>query len=693
MWTIRCSHLLLHLLLSFTCTRAESELILKGVTLNIKPANTVERGSELTLTCVANIIHSGSISPLHFSFFKDFNKHNTVYILQTTSDQVKYTISDARASHTGTYQCDVMVNNQYKESSTEKITVKGVQTPRLSVDKFDVNEGDIVRIICSAKEESGLLHFIIKDDLNEIYQEETTSGEVQKNHSLRSVGMAKISCSYLIKVGSTTISSNDSNVVSVVVKDLDIMPTITVLPSTQVIEGDPVHITCGVKGTSHNSTSLMLSKGSYILQRGKTPEFIAAVLANNSGTYECSVLLKNVDKTVKANLTVKELFSTPVLTITPTEVFERQQFNVTCTSSEFASERIGRHDVKYSIYRNNQRLNSSDGAYRTTAHTKTNGNYTCTAQVNDTIKWSNSKFFKAKVLVSKPTITVLGEVVLGRSFQIECYSDTGSFPITYSLNRNHRTLNYIEVSTAFQKAIFNASIMSENEIHEFRCEAQNNGINPALTSNALLAPVTVPVGKPTLMTIPKGDAIIENEYVEFLCFVTEGTPPISFKWYQGEDRRPVHTITVMKNHSTYNVPVVKSVHSGRYYCEAINGAGIEEASKDIMVTVRIARWKQGLISGVCLLCVTGLVIAFVIRYRANRVKVASSNGAGIWTVRPPVLDISEVVDVDEPEEPNVEYTEVLHPQTTDPARVPLRQGTDTVYSEVQRPTSGSSEEY
>lgn len=33
-----------------------------------------------------------------------------------------------------------------------------------------------------------------------------------------------------------------------------------------------------------------------------------------------------------------------------------------------------------------------------------------------------------------------------------------------------------------------------------------------------------------------------------------------------------------------------------------------------------------------------------------------------------LTDISEVVDVDEPEEPNVEYTEVLHPQATDPTR-------------------------
>lgn len=91
-----------------------------------------------------------------------------------------------------------------------------------------------------------------------------------------------------------------------------------------------------------------------------------------------------------------ELFSKPVLTITPPEVFEREQFTVTCSSSEFASERIERRDVTFFIYRYKQKLHSHNGTYITTASTETNGNYTCTAQVNDTIKWSRSVFLTAK---------------------------------------------------------------------------------------------------------------------------------------------------------------------------------------------------------------------------------------------------------------------------------------------------------
>ncbi|GAA6069608.1 platelet endothelial cell adhesion molecule isoform X1, partial [Tachysurus ichikawai] len=56
------------------------------------------------------------------------------------------------------------------------------------------------------------------------------------------------------------------------------------------------------------------------------------------------------------------------------------------------------------------------------------------------------------------------------------------------------------------------------------------------------------------------------------------------------------------------------------------------------------------------------------RERQTELKVTSSNGAGIWSERPPVLDSSGVMDVEEPEEPNVEYTEVLHLQMADPVR-------------------------
>lgn len=49
----------------------------------------------------------------------------------------------------------------------------------------------------------------------------------------------------------------------------------------------------------------------------------------------------------------------------------------------------------------------------------------------------------------------------------------------------------------------------------------------------------------------------------------------------------------------------------------------------------MARWKKGLIIGVCLLCVAGFVIAFLIRYRAKR---------GSESYSPPSVSVAPMPD-------------------------------------------------
>lgn len=89
--------------------------------------------------------------------------------------------------------------------------------------------------------------------------------------------------------------------------ELDFMPTIKVLPSTEVIEGDSMHITCGVTGKNYSSPLLSLSKGSRLFPspERKNPEYKAVVMAADSGGYECSARVNSVEKNVYANLTVK----------------------------------------------------------------------------------------------------------------------------------------------------------------------------------------------------------------------------------------------------------------------------------------------------------------------------------------------------------------------------------------------------
>ncbi|XP_017548541.2 platelet endothelial cell adhesion molecule isoform X1 [Pygocentrus nattereri] len=678
--------LLLFLLFLFTCTEAQSEFIIKSVKLFVHPAKEVERGTNLTLTCNAQVSHTGGRLPQYtYNFYKNFERKALHIQKMDAVEQVNFSIPNARAFDSGIYRCELVIEQQNLKSQTESVKVKGLQVPELIVDKQRVSEGESVSATCRAEEEKGSLQFSFKDGTNEVHRESSEIGHVQTILTFHSARIARLSCLYLIN----QLESNISNVVTVEVQELDIRPTITFQPSTEVIEGDTVQIFCRVDSKFQNSTfSLKLIKGKDLLKPDmKNSNYSKVVQATDTGEYECRATINSVTKTDAQNLTVKELFSKPILTITPVGVFEGQPFTVTCKSSDFASERISRDQVKYSILMNGQSvtLGAFNGEYNATASTQTNGNYTCNAQANNILKWSQLQIFKAKMLVSKPIIEVVDKVVLDRPFKIHCRSEYGSFPINYTLIRNQKPLNQILSWHENDHASFSAVISTKEEIQDYKCIAQNSQNSPPLMSDALSAPVIVPVKKVSLVVLPGPDQVIEGTDVYLICNAGIGTPPISFKWYRLGNNSALMSNTVQVNNSAHKLPKVSSKDSGTYYCEAYNN-GIEHSQSDkVTFTVRMAHWKIGIIATVCLLLLA-LSVVVLLKYRSKRVGVVRS----VWSQRPP--DTGDSGDVVDMEEPNVEYTEVLHPQA-DPTRIPLKKGTDTVYSELQTAPQGEVHDY
>ncbi|KAK2919465.1 hypothetical protein Q8A73_003836 [Channa argus] len=76
--------------------------------------------------------------------------------------------------------------------------------------------------------------------------------------------------------------------------------------------------------------------------------------------------------------------------------------------------------------------------------------------------------------------------------------------------------------------------------------------------------------------------------------------------------------------------------------------------------------------------------------RSLATRVGRAVVVSVWSERPPEAATDEVSSVLS-SEPDVEYTEVVHPQPVDPARVPLRKGTDTVYSELNNSPHGAAD--
>ncbi|XP_050968140.1 platelet endothelial cell adhesion molecule [Labeo rohita] len=698
------------LLFLFTSEEAYAESIIKSVQLVIHPRSEVERGTNVSLKCQAEVSHTlGSHPNYKYNFYKDYLLLNTT---QTNSTDSFYSIPDARVAHSGKYKCAVVTEKRTKDSSVKDLTVKGLQTPVLRVDKLKLREGDVVTAVCTAEGEIGSLTFFFSDESGELYRMTTESQRVE--HKLAFTEQTvNMFCYYSIYVGSTIKRSNNSNVIGLHIEELKIKPNIKVNPSKYVIEGDRITFSCSVD-ISNSTTRIILVHGRTTLSSNMAQEeYSMSVKADDSGEYECISHLGEVDKSSTINITVKELFSMPVLSIHPAEVFEGERFNITCQIHSFASERIQRGDISYSILRDKTPVINSGIAGKAS-----NGEYICIAKAKGIVKESRKVLIKAKVPVSKPEITVDGPVIVNKTFWILCNSENGSLPIIFSLKKNNTILNRAEVSSINKTARFSAMISTPSDISSYMCEAENNGQVSIKMSGRLDVTVIVPVEKPLLTVIPVPGNIEEGSVLTLICSIPRGSPPISFWFYGGSGKGWLRAIS----HPEMKDRMMKLLKRSRPMTVCFMHSARTVALRSLLLQVSLAMWKKALIAVFCMLLVALLVLFIVMRYKAKRgkremaaelsVKPASpksddsltlsltndthysdhtvvvKNKESVWSERPP--DVADQDSLGSTSEGDIEYTEVVHPQPVDPTRIPLRKGTDTVYSELQT-SQGASE--
>ncbi|XP_045074504.1 platelet endothelial cell adhesion molecule [Coregonus clupeaformis] len=721
--------LLLTFILLSTCQVAESQALftIRRVTLTLEPSKTVSRGTNVTVRCQALVSSSGFLNR-EYTIYKD----NTVVYTKntTTTEDLLYSLRMARVANTGKYKCKVNIQGKELSSNSEKLTVTGLQTPVLSIDKRVFSEGEEVTVWCTAPEESGAIVFYFYEDSKDLHEQMVNTNHVETRLRFNNAGDRKLHCDYRVILLPDSVRSNASNNVAVTVNELFITPVISVRPhGSKIIEGDNLDISCSVSGNLQNSSGLKvyLSKGLNLLSTGQSKaNHSMRALAEHSGEFECSLEMGNVVKRATKNVTITELFSQPVLTIYPTEVFEREKLTLTCKSANYSSDRISAQDVKYTIYIDNYNLTpgSFNGIYVVPVGLRNlSGNYSCKADAKLISKYSAKLPVQAKVLVSKPDITANGRVIVGKPFQVRCHSDRGSLPIKYTLWKKYSEVNSTTVQQPHHQAVFPITIQHYSDIQDYKCEAQNNPKVDALVSNRLNTTVIVPLSNPGLTVLPDLSEVAEGDEMYLICGV-EGSPPVTFKWYRRGNVQPLFTTTSTQSSASHQIKGVGNEHSGNYYCEAINYANMVQ-SQLVTVDVKMAMWKKGLIVACCLLVVAVLVLGCVLRYNSKRgkrenaaelsVKPSSPKSDDSLTVslthstmevyNPPKVGVDAAVSVwsERPvdpgsdvessaasnNEPDVEYTEVVHRQPVDPARVPLRKGTETVYSEVQNSPTGA----
>lgn len=86
--------------------------------------------------------------------------------------------------------------------------------------------------------------------------------------------------------------------------ELEITPSIRILPNAVVVEGDRVHIICNVSDYSQSGLEVFLTKDTVLHKDHRTFSHSFVVTANDSGEYVCKTEKGNVQKISKAQLQV-----------------------------------------------------------------------------------------------------------------------------------------------------------------------------------------------------------------------------------------------------------------------------------------------------------------------------------------------------------------------------------------------------
>uniref|UniRef100_A0A673WX75 Platelet endothelial cell adhesion molecule n=1 Tax=Salmo trutta TaxID=8032 RepID=A0A673WX75_SALTR len=663
-------------------------------------------GTPPAYCCLCVSVSHDQSQPLTHSF--NFLRDDVlVYSKNTTEPAILHQLTPARAANSGTYKCQVIVQDKSKGSSTHRLTVTGLQTPVLQVTSQILFEGDEVAATCSAPDESGSLLFHFYQDQEKIKQVRASGNSVETRLELKHAGDKHLRCYFEITMLPDAGRSNNSNTVKVMVEELFTTPVMNILPGKEVIEGDIVKFVCRVVNPPPNVV-VFLTKDKRVLKTAYISlSHTLRVLAEDSGEYVCKADRGNVQKEAYESIKVKELFSKPVLVMKPREVFETERFTLNCDTDRYSHERINIGDVKYSLYRN-QVLLTSGGNYSATAHPSLNGNYSCQAQAQgrgqtkNIFKNSTQIVLKAKVPVSVPLLSVVGgRLILGKPFQLQCQSDNGSLPITYTLLSPHRQAEFRVVRSPWDLALFNiTSIHRSTDIHSVSCKAENNPSQPHMESSGehLRRTATIIVSRPVLTVTPNMGDVAEGEDLTLTCTVQRGIA------------LPLLSKTTNDMRLSHSVQGVSREHGGGYYCVTNNPSDDSQRSAMVTVGVKLAGWKKGLIAAFCILLTVSLIIIILVKkcllpFRRERtvelsVKPASTKtdetlrlthgkvneaanvtpgvmGRSVWSDHISGSESDDQTSEETTEVPEPQYTEV-HPQEVDPTRAPVKKGTYTV---------------
>uniref|UniRef100_A0A670YGF6 Ig-like domain-containing protein n=1 Tax=Pseudonaja textilis TaxID=8673 RepID=A0A670YGF6_PSETE len=506
------------LLILLFCSKAKSQdnvFTINKVSLQAFPQNEIHKGVPLILNCSVDISKNEHFRLNYtFSFFKD---GELLFTNTVEQDSAQYTISRARFSSSGQYECSLSVEEKKKFSDPLIIKVEGIMKPELSVLKTEVMEGENVLLRCELPEEKPPLFFTFyktKQSANGVVHDRKRISKVENFVELEfpidaGDSILNFECAVQMNLVTGSQASGRSNRTIVTVSEPFSVPKITIDPPQNITEGDKICITCSTVLLRQDQTEIILQKNKTILNSTKGREtltYCKIVKLEDNGNYICTVEHGSVSKTSKEELVVTELFSKPMLVVNKTKWDENSIVQIQCQVN-------GPMPISLSLIKDNKILINSN-IYTAQLRVSDSGIYMCRAEINNISKESDPVFLHIYAPVSLPVLSQpFSQVgVLDKFFVLQCYSKFGTLPITYSLYRGNIYIRKI-VTEQNVPANFTVKATSIQESGQYRCHANNghslsqqsNRINVTIIGNYLVCFFFLKIGKNCCLS--------ESEYI------------------------------------------------------------------------------------------------------------------------------------------------------------------------------------
>ncbi|XP_059525954.1 platelet endothelial cell adhesion molecule isoform X6 [Myotis daubentonii] len=669
------------LLLCSSLEGQENSFTINSVQMVILPDREVQNGENLTLQCTVDISTTSHVRPQHqLLFYKNDEQFYNVSSMKSTES---YFIPQARVYHAGIYKCTVILNNKVKTTSEYEVMVRGVSSPRVTLDKKEAIEGGVVIVNCSVPNEKAPVHFIVEKvelDTKGIKQKREKSSQHQNFVTLdftveEQDRVIYFLCQASIVSGRHLETSATTRSDLVTVRESFSNPQFYVHPAGVIIEGDLLHIKCIIQ-----VTPMVQAFPEIIIQRDKTivghskqgNEATYSVMATmkESGNYTCKVETSQISKVSSIVVNITELFPKPKLESSATHLDEGGSLNLWCSVPHTVDFAIQKGDMNVSRAQNFTKIVSKWDS----------GNYTCVAGMGKVIKKSNEVLITVCEMLSRPRIFYdsTSEVIKGQTIEVHCQSINGTMPISYHLLKASNIVENYTVGSN-EPAVFKDN---PTEDTKYQCLADNCHSSSAMFSEPLVVKVIAPVVEVKL-TILNNKQVESGDDLVLRCFVNKASGPITYKFYREEDVRPFYVKISNETQAMWYKSPAGTEQGGQYYCTASNRANpAKNIPQSNLLTVRAKQMPVEMSRPAAPLLTSN-----------NEKMPGSSTEANRPYGYDEDIGNHETNPVKEKKEPltlDVEYTEV-EVNSLEPHEGLGRKGTETVYSEIRKANPGQKQ--